>query len=175
MNNKVKKLIIPGIILLLILIIGVLALLNKDTFEQKAQLNNDAIFTVLENGIEVKTYTMEAITKLGETTFKANLKSSGKDAVEYEYSGVLLKTILIDAGVSFDNKDSAIVSAIDGYVVALSIDKLLDDTNVYLAYKKMGELIESREEGGDGPYQMIISKDKFSQYWCKYAYSIDVQ
>lgn len=175
MNSKVEKYILPIIIIILVVIIGILALVNKDTFKEKAQLNNDAIFTVMEKGLEIKSYTMEDIAKLGETTFKANLKSSGKDPVEYEYSGVLLKTLLEDAGVSTSDKDSGIVTAIDGYVVAISIDKILDDSNVYLAYKKMGELIGTRAEGGDGPYQMIISKDQFSQYWCKYAYSIDLQ
>lgn len=170
-----KKFILPLIIGGLLLIIGVLALINKDTFEEKAQLNNDAIFSVMEKGLEIKSYTMDEIAKLGETTFKANLKSSGNDPVEYEYSGVLLKTILEDAGVSYEDKNSAIVSAIDGYVVALSIEKLLEDDNVYLAYKRGGQLIGTREQDGDGPYQMIISKDQFSQYWCKYAYSIDLQ
>jgi len=173
--NKLNKYLLPIIILILVLIIGVLAIINKDTFEEKAQLNNDAIFSVMNDGVEVRSYNMDEIAALGETTFKANLKSSGNDPIEYEYSGVLLKTILEDAGVSLEGKDSAIVSAIDGYVVAIAIDKILDDDNVYLAYKRMGELIGTREEDGDGPYQMIISKDKFSQYWCKYAYSIDLQ
>lgn len=170
-----KKFILPSIIATLVIIVAVLAFVNKDNFEEKAELNNDAIFAVLENGVEIKTYTMEEIAQLGEATFKANLKSSGKDPVEYDYTGVLLQTIVADAGVSMENKTSAIVSAIDGYVVALSMDKLLDEDNVYLAYKRMDELIGTREAGGDGPYQMIISKDKFSQYWCKYAYSIDIQ
>lgn len=173
--SKLKKFILPIIIVILVLIIGVLAMVNKDTFSEKAQLNNDAIFAVMDAGVEIKTYTMSEISALGETTFKANLKSSGNDPIEYEYTGVLLKTILEDAGLSFENKDSAIVSAIDGYVVAVSMEKLLDDSNVYLAYKRAGELIGTREDGGDGPYQMIISKDQFSQYWCKYAYSIDLQ
>lgn len=173
MNNK--KYLLPMIIVVLVIIIGVLAIMNKETFEEKAQLNNDAIFSVMDGGEEVRSYTMDEIAALGETTFKANLKSSGNDPVAYEYTGVLLKKILVDAGVSFESKESAIVSAIDGYVVAISMEKILDDDNVYLAYKRMGELIGTREEDGDGPYQMIISKDKFSQYWCKYAYSIDLQ
>ena len=175
MKTRVKKYLLASIIIVLVIILAILIKMNKEGFEEKAQLNSDAIFTVLDNGQEVRTYTMEEIKSLGETRFKADLKSSGKEAVEYEYTGVLLKKIVLDSGISLDNKSLAIVSAIDGYLVPLSMDKLLDDQNVYLAYERNGELMANREEGGDGPYQMIISKDSFSQYWCKYAYSIELQ
>ena len=59
---------------------------------------------------------------------------------------------------------------IDGYAAALSMDKVMDDDNVYLAYKRDGELLGTKTDGGNGPYQLIISKDKFSQYWVKFAY-----
>jgi hypothetical protein len=86
-----------------------------------------------------------------------------------------MKTILENAGLNFEGKNAAIVTAVDGYVVSVGMDKLMDDENVYLAYMREGELIGTYEEGGRGPYMMIISKDQFSQYWCKYAYSVELQ
>ncbi len=168
------KLKLTGVIILLIVIIAVLAYINKDTLVEKQQLNNDAIFVVLDKGNEIASYNMDQIITFGENKFKANLKADGKESVEYEYTGVLLKAILEDAGVEFDGKETAIISAIDGYVVAVSIEKLMEDDNVYLAFKREGDWLATREEGGRGPYQMIIRKDKFSQYWCKYAYSVEL-
>ncbi len=111
---------------------------------------------------------------MGEVEFDANLKTSGNGPIEQKYVGVPLKTIIENAGVKLDENSVAVVSAIDGYSVALTMDKLLDEGNVYLAYICEGELIGTKAEGGKGPYQMVISKDPFSQFWCKYAYNVDV-
>lgn len=164
--------VIAIVLVVLALLVIFLAYINKDTLVEKQQLNNDAVFAVLQEEETLKAYTMEEIAALGEVTFEANLKSSGKDPVPHTYTGVLLKNILVDAGLKPSEGGSAIVSAIDGYVVGVTNEKLMDDDNVYLVYMKDGTLIGTREEGGEGPYQMIISKDAFSQYWCKYAYSV---
>lgn len=164
------------IIIALVAIIGVTAYLNRDESTQKTALNNDAVFEVTQNEQVMATYTMSDIQAMGQVTFTATLKSSGNDPVDHEYAGVPLITILENAGIKdLSNKSSIVVSAIDGYMVSVDIDKVLDAENVYLAYVKDGELIGTREAGGDGPYQVIISKDQFSQYWCKYAYSVEVK
>lgn len=167
--------IITTILGALAVLIAVLVFLTKGDLYEKSQLNSEAIFAVLDDGEEIKTYTMSDIAGLGEVTFEATLKSSGKDPESHQYTGVLLKAILEDAGLPPSEGDNAVVSAIDGYVVGISNEKLMDEANVYLCYKRDGDLIGTREEGGDGPYQLVISKDKFSQYWCKYAYSVALQ
>ena len=173
MKNK-QNFIIAIVIVVLIAVIGITAYLNKGNVANKTELNNDAVFAVIENGEEIKSYNMSEIQSLGEVEFYANLKSSGNDPVEHRYTGVPLIRILEDAGANTEGTDAAIVSAIDGYVVSVSMDKVLDDEDVYLAYIRGGELIGTRGDGGDGPYQLIISKDKFSQFWCKYAYSVEL-
>lgn len=172
---KKNNIIIMVIVIFLVIVVSVTAYLNKENVAIKKQLNNDAIFTVYDDGEELNSYNMSDIQAMGEVGFNANLKTNGKDPIAYDYTGVLLKTILEDAGVSFEGKSAVIVSAIDGYVVSVSLDKVMEDDNVYLAYMREGELIGTREEGGKGPYQMIISKDPFSQYWCKYAYSAELK
>lgn len=172
--KKRHNIIIIVIVSVLVVVIGITAYLNKDTAANKTQLNNDAIFKVMENGEEIKSYNMSQIQILGEVKFYADLKSDGTDAVKYLYTGVPLINILEDAGVNIDGKEAAIVSAIDGYIVSVSMDKVLNENNVYLTYMRGDELLGTREGGGDGPYQLIISKDKFSQFWCKYAYSVEL-
>lgn len=171
---KQGKIITVILIVLAVLVAG-LVYANKGDLEEKRALNNEAVFVVLEGEKEIKSYNMSEIAALGDTTFEANLKSSGKDPEAHTYTGVLLKAILEDAGLDVGTGGNAIVSAIDGYVVGVTNDKLAEEDNVYLCYIRDGELIGTREEGGDGPYQLIISKDQFSQYWCKYAYSVAYQ
>ena len=172
--NKQNRLIL-GIIVILAVILGGTGFLNRGATAEKAALNENAVFKVLVNGEEIVSRNMVEIQALGEAEFEANLKTSGKDPISYEYSGVLLKTILEDAGVDLQGAKGVVVSAVDGYAVSITMDKIMEDGNIYLAYKRNGELIGTREEGGKGPYQMIISKDLFSQYWCKYALTADVQ
>ncbi len=172
--NKKDRIIIGSILGVLITIITVIVIANNGQNAIKAQLNNDAIFKVLENGKEVKSYNMQEIKDMGETTFDANLKTSGNEPIKQTYTGVALNTIVENAGIKVSDSSVAIVSAIDGYSVAVTMDKFKAEDNVYLAYICEGELIGTREEGGKGPYQMVISKDPFSQYWCKYAYSVDI-
>ena len=171
MNQNRTIAVIMGI---LALVVGVTAFLNRDNFAENTRLNNEAVFEVISKGETVKSYDMSQIAALGEETFEANLKSSGNDPVAHTYKGVLLKDILIDSGLDPEEGGNAIVSAIDGYVVGVSNDKLMADDNVYLAYIRDDVLLGTREEGGDGPYQLIISKDRFSQYWCKYAFSVEL-
>ncbi|MBS7526898.1 hypothetical protein KHM83_09430 [Fusibacter paucivorans] len=173
MKNR-QAIIVAGVIGILALVIIVTTWMSKGDIETKRALNNEAAFSVQYEGIEMKTYDMAAIDQLGRETFTANLKSSGKDPVEHTYEGVLLKTILTDSGIDLETVEAVVVYAIDGYAVSLSTDKLMEDDNVYLAYIRDDALIGTREEDGDGPYQMIIKKDQFSQYWCKYAYSVSV-
>ncbi|WP_461204696.1 molybdopterin-dependent oxidoreductase [Clostridium sp. DL1XJH146] len=172
--NKNKKTIV-SIVVALVVIIGVFAFLNQDSVSEKKSLNNDAIFIVMDNGEEVQRFNMEEIRNLGETNFKANLKTNGKDPVEYEYTGVLLKTLFEEAGVSIEEKDAVVMTAADGYATSVEMKKVMEDDNVYVAYMREGESIGTKEDGGKGPYQIIISKDQFSQYWCKYALSADAK
>jgi hypothetical protein len=167
---KKNNIIIGLTIAFLVVALIVTYFVNQEDIEEKKQLNRDAVFEVLYQGEVVKSFNMEEIAGMGEVTFEANLKSSGNDPVPYEYTGVLLKTIFMEAGLDLEGKSSATVMAVDGYATALTMEKLMDDENVYLAYMRDGELLGTKEDGGNGPYQLIISKDKFSQYWVKYAY-----
>lgn len=170
---KKSTMMITGIMVFLVLVVGITAYLNQENAARKT--NDDAIFTIYEDGQQIAAYNMVEIQAMGEESFQAHLKTNGKDPISYTYTGVLLKTILEKAEVSLQGKTSVIVSAIDGYVVSVSMDKVMADDNVYLAYMRESELIGTREDGGKGPYQMIIRKDPFSQYWCKYAYSAELK
>lgn len=174
MKTKQNKWIVL-IIMALAVVLVITGRLNQDAASMKAKLNEEAVFIVMEKGQEVATWHMGEIQAMGEADFSANLKTNGKDPIPYTYTGVLVKTIIEESGVDLTDAKGIVVTAADGYAVSVTMDKLMEDDNVYLAYMREGDLIGTREEGGKGPYQMIISKDQFSQYWCKYALSVDVE
>ncbi|MCT4564679.1 MAG: molybdopterin-dependent oxidoreductase [Maledivibacter sp.] len=170
MNRKITL-----VIIILAVIVGSTAYMNLKTVEVKKELQENAEFVIKENGKEIAKLNMKEIRTLGETEFSANLKTNGKEPIRYTYTGVPLKNLFEKYGVDIKEKSTLVVTAIDGYTVAVEIDKILEDDNVYLAYMREGKSIGNREDGGKGPYQMIISKDKISQHWCKFAVEADVK
>ncbi|WP_105616605.1 molybdopterin-dependent oxidoreductase [Vallitalea okinawensis] len=171
MKNKVVG-IIMGIIIVCVVIFGIL---NARNLEARKAMQNDAELNIKTNGEIVKTYNLQALNELGMEDFQANLKKNGQEPVTYTYTGVLLKTVLEDAKVDLSQAKAVVATAVDGYSSAIALDKVLEENNVYIAVKREGEAIGNKEDGGDGPYQIIISKDPFSQYWCKWAIEVDVQ
>lgn len=172
--KKTNKILIL-IILILFLISTVGLYLNKDNILANRKLNEDAIFIIYEEGEEVASYNMLEIQQLDEKKFNATLDTSSSRPKEYNYTGVLLKDIFIQSGITLDDKEMATVTGADNYTVALSIDKILEDDNIFLAYKREDKPLGSIKDGGSGPYQLIIRKDQFSQYWCKYALKADIK
>ncbi|SCY52133.1 molybdopterin-dependent oxidoreductase [Alkaliphilus peptidifermentans] len=168
-----KKVLIT--ILFLIGLIALTAYINRGTIKDKAVMIENAELSIKEAGNEGMKLDFTLIQLLGEETFVANLKSSGKDPVEHQYKGVPLKAILNSANVSFEEKKQVIVRSVDGYTVALTVEEVLDDDNVYIAYERNGEPLGTKEEGGSGPYQVIIRKDPFSQRWAKFVVEVELQ
>lgn len=169
MKNKVFIAIIA-----LVLIVAVTAFLNKDSLGDKKKMQDEAIVALKSSDNEA-TFNITEIKQLGEKEFSANLKSSGKEAEQHKYTGVPLKNVFGHANISLEGKEQIIVKAVDGYTVALMVDEVLDDDNVYLAYEMDGEPFGKKEDGGKGPYQVIIRKDQFSQRWCKFVTEIEVK
>jgi len=159
----------------LTIIIAVTAYMNKDYSEKRAEIENKAAFVIKSNGTVVSTMYLENIKAAGSEEFRAVLKTSGKEPEYHNYEGVQLKDIIKVSGIELSSKTSVIVTAVDGYSIAYPIEDILTDKNAYLSYSSDGELLKNREEGGKGPYQVIILSDKFSNRRCKHAVEMDVR
>ncbi|WDV45629.1 hypothetical protein PV797_19370 [Clostridiaceae bacterium M8S5] len=168
--NK-KLLVVIGVLLV---IIGVTAYLNSDNLNEKKRLQKDAIVVLKMGDKEVK-YTMDDVTSVKEEEFKANLKTNGKEPIEYTYSGVELNKLIEKAGFNTDTKDTVITQSVDGYTIALSLEEVKKPSNVYVVYKREGEGLGTKEDGGKGPYMTIIREDKFSQRRCKYLTIVEIK
>jgi len=168
------KRIIIIVIAVLVVLIGVTAFLNAGNVQEKRLLNEDAVFIIMEQGEEKKQFDMAAIRVLGETEFETAKDTSTTGPEKQTYTGVLLKKLYEAAGVAIESGDAVLNVAADGYTVMVTGEKVLEDDNVYIVYIKDGEPIGTREDGGDGPYLIVISNDKFSQNWCKYALSSEL-
>ncbi|MCF6465523.1 hypothetical protein C3E90_06430 [Clostridium sp. Cult2] len=162
------------IIFILIIIMGVFAFMNRDIAKDNREAHENAEIIIKGDGLEAK-LTFEEIGQLGEEEFNAVLDTSDSDPKEHKYTGIPLVNIIEEAGITIEDKKQVIIRGIDGYTVAISIQDVMDEDNVYLAYKLNGKLLRSKEEGGSGPYQIIIREDEFSQRWCKFVVEMELK
>lgn len=65
--------------------------------------------------------------------------------------------------------------ALDGYASAVTGQEVLTEDNVYLCIYMNGERLKPKQEGGLGPYLIVIKNDRFSQRWCKFVEEIQVR
>lgn len=165
---------IGAIIVILIIIMGVFAFMNREIVKdvQEAQENREII--VKDDQGETKLI-FDDIVQLDEEEFTATLDTSDTDPEEQSYTGIPLIKVIEKAGITIEDKNQIIVRGIDGYTVAFGTQELMDKDNLYLAYKHNGKFLKSKREGGSGPYQIIARKDQFSQRWCKFVVEIELR
>jgi DMSO/TMAO reductase YedYZ molybdopterin-dependent catalytic subunit len=163
------------IIIGLIVVIGVTGHFNKSYIKGKNTMQEKELLTIKKDGKEVGTFDKEDLKNLGEISFDANLKSSGKPAEKHTYAGVPVKKIFDAKHIVLSDENVVIVQGLDGYTVALGIDEIMQEDNVYITYKMDGKPLGKKGEGGKGPYQIVIRKDPFSQRWCKFVEEIRVE
>ena len=170
MTNKT----IGIVIFILVIITGIFAFMNRNLVKDKSEALHNAEIIIKQGENETK-IGFDDIKELGEVEFYATLDTSTTDPKDYKYTGVPLINILKKLEIDTENKKQLIVRGIDGYTVAFSIDEVVDEDNIYLVYKMEGKLLKSKEEGGSGPYQLIVRKDQFSQRWCKFVVEMEVR
>lgn len=162
------------IILILVIILGVFALMNRELVKDKRGALEMA--EIIVKGDEMESMIkFEDIVELGEVEFLATLDTSDTDPEDYSYTGIPLINLIEEVGISIADKRQVIVRGIDGYTVVFSIDEVMDEDNIYLAYKINDRYLDSRERGGSGPYQIIVKKDQFSQRWCKFVVELEIR
>ncbi len=163
------------IVIILIAILGVTALMNRNYMKDKQEMLEGFSFVIKKEGREVALVKLEDIEKLNPIEFIESLKSSGQKAEVNKYKGVLLRDILAARGESLEGKSQVTIRSIDGYAVALSAEEVGEEDNVYIVYEANGEPLASKDEGGSGPYQIVIRNDPFGQRWAKFVVEVDLE
>ena len=90
----------------------------------------------------------------------------------FNYTGVLLSTLLRKAGVSA-NATSVYIQASDGYATTLSMQDAMSQKTI-IAYQKDGASLTPLKNGGEGPFRLIVGTDQYAQRWVMGVASIKV-
>lgn len=171
--NKRMLIVIVTIILLSIIVYFSLKLSQESIEKRRETLEKAEIVLVSEE--EEKILNIDIIKSIGKKDFQAILDTSTTDASLHNYTGVELKDILNYFNIELDNKKAVILTGVDGYSVAYSIDEVLEDENIFVAYMEDGKYLGTRKDGGRGPYESIVVSDQFSFRRCKWLIEIEVK
>jgi len=165
-----------AIVVVLVIILALLAFINQQNIKVTSSEAIKGTLLVAAGGNEKK-LEFQDIEALNPVEFKATQDTSDSGPQEHTFKGVLLKDVI--AGVFSEDElkkaSKVVVKAIDGYTVALSPEEVMEQGNVYLAFEKDGKPLGTKAEGGSGPYQVIITKDRFSQRWCKFVTEVSLE
>lgn len=164
---KKKSVYLFAMIAILAVVVIILASMNRDIAGKK----DETILRIQKGNAQVS-ITLEQLLSYPSETFTANVKSSGKDPVPTEFTGVWLNEILVDHEIGLTGSEQVTFKAIDGYQTNVLGNEVLDPKNIYVVYKRNGEFTKSRAQGGSGPMEIVIVKDPFSQRWNKYLVEI---
>lgn len=156
-----------------IIITALFAYLNR-VDKSDRELNQENAVISIKYRDERRLISFSDLRKLQEYSFDAVLRSSGKEK-KNTYKGILLKELLEAEGIKGSDIYQVITRAVDGYTVTLSGQEILEDDNVYIVYEINGKRLKTKEEGGSGPYQLIIRKDAFGQRWNKFLMELDIR
>lgn len=107
--------------------------------------------------------------------FPAVVRSSGSKPVETEYKGIELTKLFDSLNIDITNYSKVTFNASDGYRIILSMEEIKEPSNVYLTFERDGEILKSKKQGGNGPFQLVIRRDPFSQRWIKHVNEIILQ
>ncbi|MDR2899242.1 MAG: molybdopterin-dependent oxidoreductase [Clostridiales bacterium] len=108
-------------------------------------------------------------------TFTAVIRSSGQKPEEVTYTGIPLLSLFNGLDIDMTKASKIIVKGSDGYASAITIEEAENIRNVYIAYQLNGEDLKPKSRGGNGPYQLVILNDPFSQRWCKYVNEVEIE
>lgn len=108
-------------------------------------------------------------------TFPAVIRSSGEKPVETEYKGVELSQLLSSLDYDVSNINKITLNAEDGYRIIMDAEELKEVSNAYLTFERDGEHLKSRKRNGNGPFQLVIRRDPFSQRWIKHVNKIIIE
>lgn len=134
----------------------------QGTLQITGQVNNTVNLTLSQ---------LQAFTPL---TLQVTLTSSGSPSSNgvFNYTGVLLSTLLQKAGVSA-NATSVYIQASDGYGTTLTMQDAMGQKTI-IAYQKNGVALTPLKNGGEGPFRLIIGTDQYAQRWVQGVVSIKV-
>jgi len=161
------------LILLTLLILAVLIVVL--TRANAPPPREEATLTIIRGGAVLQIWTLEQIKALPDSKLIKNNQSASHQAESGVYSGVALSVLLEQTEPGLLTGAAEIITrAADGYTASFSVDEIMLEGNIIIAYAKDGQPLGQMADGGSGPFRIIIRDDVFGTRETKYLTEIEV-
>lgn len=179
LRNK-KALIATIIIALLLIAFAILLPIYLKSNEENREIYEEQKIRILNNDVLVGEYTLEEIMELSPAVeFQAIFKPNNALPIEKTYTGIYLKDLLVALDIDLVLTNSVQFKAMDGVQKIYTANDVLEENNVYIAFKVEGQLIKEgigKVSGDDGgPFVVIKAKDTVSKDRVKLLTEINIK
>lgn len=170
-NTKIILLIVG----ILTIFVAILTMLYNGDIEERKALEDNREFIIKIGGVQAAKVTMGDLASMDPITFTTVMDTSNTSPTDVEFTGVEVKEICRINDIDLSNASVFEFKALDNYTTAITLDEILTQDNVYVCFKKNGEMLKEKSEGGMGPFLVVIKSSKFSQRWCKYLMEMNIR
>ena len=159
----------------LLVIVVVLAALNRGDPELRRALEENREFLIRIEGEHAATVGLQDLLDLGPEEFLASIATSASAPSDVSFRGVELRVLLEKLRIETSSAGYILVSGLDAYYSPLAIAEVEKEETVYVCFSMDGEILKSQSEGGFGPFLLVIRGERYAQRWCKYVEAVDIK
>ena len=151
------------------------ALFSRNGMELKRALGENHKFQIRLEGETVATVGLQDLLDMEPKEFTTTLATSISAPRGVTLKGVELRELLAALDIDTSQARYFIFSGLDGYYSPLSRGEVEKAESIYICLAMDGELLKPVDEGGFGPFMMVIRGARFAQRWCKYVEAVDIK
>jgi DMSO/TMAO reductase YedYZ molybdopterin-dependent catalytic subunit len=149
--------------------------MNRGDVELKQALAQNRQFQVRLEGETVATVDLQYLLNLQPQEFTTTLATSISKPRQVVLQGVELRELLAALEIDTAQASYFVFSGLDGYYSPLTRAEVEKEQYIYICLAMDGEILQAQNEGGCGPFMMVIRGARFAQRWCKYVEAVDIK
>ncbi|MCL2201182.1 MAG: hypothetical protein FWB75_04390 [Oscillospiraceae bacterium] len=153
----------------LVAVVAVTAILNREAIEERMELQEAGEFLVTI-GDETHSVSLGDLLNLSPVEVTSSPRGELRT-----FTGVPLVRILDFLSIDFSQTRTIVFTSLDGFATALGIEEAVDETNTFIVFEEDGQPLGTREEGGRGPYMVVVALDPFPNRWARYLMEVTLQ
>ena len=162
------------ILALLFAAVAILSLFNRGDRALQRALEENREFQIRVNGEYAAVVSLRTLLDLDPQEFSTSLATSIAAPRETALQGVEMRFLLESLEIDISEASYITVTGLDGYYSVLTRDEVESKETIYVCFSMDGEILNTRSEGGYGPFMMVIRGSRFAQRWCKYLEAVDI-
>jgi len=161
-NTKIALIILAAAVILVLIIV------NMNSVKEQERLANYKQLEIVAGGTS-KIYNYDEQSSLF-VDFSAKMKRKNGEVTDKEYSGIQLKDIFKQMGISLSDTTKITVVCADRYEISLNSKEINSDGNIYIVTKESGKALSEE----NGAFMMVVIQDEFSTRWAKNIVQVKV-